>query len=396
MADLVPGTSSDDTFSQDDTDPELIFLDFSRSLDRLATCGDYGFIVYKTRDDETPHIIYEMCRRPMQKRYLTFVNDVVLVECFSPIHKFAVVLGKHPHALHFYDASMSVSTGTSHFPERILSVRSCSTVIAVGLENEIQCFCIYMDNYENLETYIRVVKLPSPTSFSLLMDLTGEERPHLAYPDSNTTGLVAVHDICAWTHSKKLINAHNHPIAALRFNDDATLLATASNIATVIRVYAVRKQECLFVFRRGLARTVTVNSMAFSADSRFLCLTSNTETIHVFKLEGTLPKFLQLEDELLQKSLEESKPPQPVGWYDYLAGPTRAAAEYLAPARDFASATLPEIGNVNIACLKKINGKLHILAAISSRKFFAFLVNEEEGGPATLVNSGKLISKVTL
>ncbi|VDM09624.1 unnamed protein product [Wuchereria bancrofti] len=379
MADLVPGTSSDDTFSQDDTDPELIFLDFSRSLDRLATCGDYGFIVYKTRDDETPHIIYEMCRRPMQKRYLTFVNDVVLVECFSPIHKFAVVLGKHPHALHFYDASMSVSTGTSHFPERILSVRSCST-----------------DNYENLETYIRVVKLPSPTSFSLLMDLTGEERPHLAYPDSNTTGLVAVHDICAWTHSKKLINAHNHPIAALRFNDDATLLATASNIATVIRVYAVRKQECLFVFRRGLARTVTVNSMAFSADSRFLCLTSNTETIHVFKLEGTLPKFLQLEDELLQKSLEESKPPQPVGWYDYLAGPTRAAAEYLAPARDFASATLPEIGNVNIACLKKINGKLHILAAISSRKFFAFLVNEEEGGPATLVNSGKLISKVTL
>ncbi|VDN85673.1 unnamed protein product [Brugia pahangi] len=33
MADLVPGTSSDDTFSQDDTDPELIFLDFSRSLE---------------------------------------------------------------------------------------------------------------------------------------------------------------------------------------------------------------------------------------------------------------------------------------------------------------------------------------------------------------------------
>ncbi|VDN88291.1 unnamed protein product [Brugia pahangi] len=100
-------------------------------------------------------------------------------------------------------------------------------------------------------------------------------------------------------------------------------------------------------------RTVTVNSMGFSADSRFLCLTSNTETIHVFKLEGTLPKFLHLEDELLQKSLEQSMPPQPVGWYDYLAGPTRAAAEYLAPARDFASATLPEIGNVNIACLKK-------------------------------------------
>lgn len=41
--------------------------------------------------------------------------------------------------------------------------------------------------------------------------------------------------------------------------------------------------------------------MAFSADSRFLCLTSNTETIHIFKIEGPIPKMPHLEEELAQR-----------------------------------------------------------------------------------------------
>lgn len=38
--------------------------------------------------------------------------------------------------------------------------------------------------------------------------------------------------------------------------------------------------------------------MAFSADSRFLCFTSNTETVHIFKIEGPIPKELRLEEEI--------------------------------------------------------------------------------------------------
>lgn len=41
-----------------------------------------------------------------------------------------------------------------------------------------------------------------------------------------------------------------------------------------------------------------VHSMAFSSDSRFLCFTSNTETVHVFKIEGPIPKELRLEEEI--------------------------------------------------------------------------------------------------
>ena len=33
-------------------------------------------------------------------------------------------------------------------------------------------------------------------------------------------------------------------------------------------------------------RCVTINSLAFSHDSLFLCASSNTETVHIFKLEA--------------------------------------------------------------------------------------------------------------
>uniref|UniRef100_A0A1I7VZC3 WD repeat domain phosphoinositide-interacting protein 2 n=1 Tax=Loa loa TaxID=7209 RepID=A0A1I7VZC3_LOALO len=376
MAESLPGTSSTPakTPSKDETDLELLYLSFSRNLDRLTTAGNYGFTVYRTMDNETPRMYYELCRRPLQKEYTLIINDVILIECFPPIHKYAVVLGKFPCALHFYDITRNSCTGITHFPGRILSIKSCS-----------------QSSFADLQYYDDIVYLKTPPNFSVLMDLTGEERPQIAYPDSSTTGFVAIHDICSHLHAKKLINAHNHPIAALCLNNDATMVATASNIATVIRIHNVRRCECIFVFRRGIARSVTVHSMAFSADSRFLCLTSNTETIHVFKLEGTLPKLLLLEDEVALQIEERTAPPQPFRWSDYLAGSSRAAAEYLAPTRDFASAILPEIGNLNVAGLKKIGGRLHLLAATSTRKFFSFEISEE-GGIAKLINNGGKLS----
>ena len=34
-----------------------------------------------------------------------------------------------------------------------------------------------------------------------------------------------------------------------------------------------------------VSRYVTISSLAFSMDSQFLCASSNTETVHIFKLE---------------------------------------------------------------------------------------------------------------
>uniref|UniRef100_A0A0R3RV92 WD repeat domain phosphoinositide-interacting protein 2 n=1 Tax=Elaeophora elaphi TaxID=1147741 RepID=A0A0R3RV92_9BILA len=360
MAESLPGTSAE-TSAQDETDPQFIFINFSRSVDRLITGGDYGFTIYKTRiDDDTP-----------------LANDVILVESFPPVHKFGVVFGDTPHKLLFYDAFSRSWTSSTHFSQKILNVKACTSY-----------------NYEDLECYARLIVHPAPPNFSLLMDLTGDEKPRLVYPDSETEGIVAIQNICVYSHSKNVINAHNHPIGALRLNNTATLLATTSNVATVIRLYDARTTECLVVFRRGVARSVIVHSMAFSADSKFLCFTSNTETVHVFKIEVPIPKELRLEEEIgLQYEMQDRAAMNPPGWHDYFEQTKRAITDYLAPTRDFAYAILPETANLNVAGLKKVNDSLHILVVISSRRFFVFAISKE-GGNCELLRNEKLIPEI--
>jgi autophagy-related protein 18 len=82
-----------------------------------------------------------------------------------------------------------------------------------------------------------------------------------------------------------MIPAHDSPLAALGFSSTGTKVATASEKGTVIRVFLVDDGSKLYEFRRGVKRCVSISSLAFSMDSNFLCCSSNTETVHVFKLE---------------------------------------------------------------------------------------------------------------
>ena len=82
-----------------------------------------------------------------------------------------------------------------------------------------------------------------------------------------------------------MIPAHDSPLAAIAFSYSGTLNATASEKGTVIRIFRVEDGARLHEFRRGVKRCATIYSLAFSADSQYLAASSNTETVHIFKLE---------------------------------------------------------------------------------------------------------------
>lgn len=81
-----------------------------------------------------------------------------------------------------------------------------------------------------------------------------------------------------------MIPAHDSPLAALAFNNSGSRIATASEKGTVIRVFNVRDGARLYEFRRGVKRCVSISSLAFSMCSTYVCCSSNTETVHIFKL----------------------------------------------------------------------------------------------------------------
>lgn len=83
-----------------------------------------------------------------------------------------------------------------------------------------------------------------------------------------------------------VIEAHKGEIAALALSFDGTLLATASEKGTIIRVFNVETGVKMYQFRRGTYPT-KIHSMCFNSDSQFLAVTCSSKTIHIFKLGKT-------------------------------------------------------------------------------------------------------------
>lgn len=80
-----------------------------------------------------------------------------------------------------------------------------------------------------------------------------------------------------------VVEAHRSPLSCITVNDAGTLLATASDKGTIIRVFAIPSARKLYQFRRG-SMPSRICSMSFNATSTLLCVSSATDTVHVFKL----------------------------------------------------------------------------------------------------------------
>lgn len=85
-----------------------------------------------------------------------------------------------------------------------------------------------------------------------------------------------------------MIEAHRSPLACITLNSDGTLLATASDKGTIIRVFSIPDGHKLYQFRRG-SMPSRIYSMSFNTTSTLLCVSSSTDTIHLFKLSHQGP-----------------------------------------------------------------------------------------------------------
>lgn len=110
--------------------------------------------------------------------------------------------------------------------------------------------------------------------------------PSHAPPNSThippTSGEVLIFD-AAEQENVNVIEAHKSPLSCLTMNHDGTMLATASDKGTIIRVFSIPDGQKLYQFRRG-SMPSRIFSMSFNLASTLLCVSSATDTIHLFKL----------------------------------------------------------------------------------------------------------------
>ncbi|KAH7882253.1 WD40 repeat-like protein [Phlebopus sp. FC_14] len=327
------------------------------------------------------------------------------------------------------------------FPSSILAVKLNRKTLVIVLETE-----IYIYDISNMRLLHVIETAPNPEAICALSP--NAEKSYLAYPSpvpspstssaSTSTSPVATSqppatgDVLLFSTTNltltNIIRAHKSPLSALAISPSGTLLATASDKGTVIRVWSVPSAERLWQFRRG-TREARIYSMSFNAVGSLLAVSSAHDTVHIFKLggrqgpgngggngsgkkdrpaspmesvdsrdpddgrgagdydsfvderkkSGGVSTSLRRRSLHLTKSLSSS-----VGGYL-----PNTLTELWEPARDFAFLRLPTSG---ARCVVGLSGTLPQVMVISSEGYFyAYNIDLENGGECTLMKQYSLV-----
>lgn len=81
-----------------------------------------------------------------------------------------------------------------------------------------------------------------------------------------------------------VIEAHQNAIKCVCMSKDGSMIATASKLGTIIRVFDTMTGKKKYEFRRGSYRA-TIQNIEFSKQNNFLIVTSSSSTIHIFELK---------------------------------------------------------------------------------------------------------------
>jgi autophagy-related protein 18 len=244
-----------------------------------------------------------------------------------------------------------------------------------------------------------------------------------------TSGEILIYDATK-LEAVNVIEAHNSPLSCIALNNDGTLLATASEKGTIIRVFSVPDAQKLYQFRRG-SIPARIFSMSFNSTSTLLCVSSATETVHIFRLgapnarqSGSISGLVRPSSSSRERSNSHGSEEMPSEYDDStsdIATPERkpisptfasmirrtsqnvgksfaatvggylpsAVAEIWEPSRDFAWVKIPKSPNANSTgpmrtVVALSNNGPQVMVVTSEGNFYVFNVDLEKGGEGTL------------
>ncbi|BCS19199.1 phosphoinositide binding protein ATG18 [Aspergillus puulaauensis] len=256
------------------------FVTFNQDYSYLAVATSKGFRIFTTD--------------PFAKSYETKEGNIAIIEMLFSTSLVALILS--PRRLQITNTKRQSTICELTFPTTVLAVKLNRKRLVIVLEDQ-----IYLYDIQTMKLLYTIETSPNPNALCALSP--SSDNCYLAYPlpqkaapslnppahappgsthVSPTSGEVLIFDTLK-LEAINVIEAHRSPLACITLNGDGTLIATASDKGTIIRVFSVPDGHKLYQFRRGSIPS-RIFSMSFNTTSTLLCVSSSTETIHLFKL----------------------------------------------------------------------------------------------------------------
>ncbi|XP_017957583.1 WD repeat domain phosphoinositide-interacting protein 2 isoform X3 [Drosophila navojoa] len=349
-----------------DVDAGEVFVNFNQNITSLAVATSGSYSLYSLSSVDST----------LDKIYNTKSDDLFLIERLFESSLVAIVSQRAPRKLK-----------VCHFKKEseICNYSYSNTILAVKLNRERLVVCLeeslYIHNIQDMKVVHTIRDTPC-NQLGLCALSSSSEHCYLAYPGSVTSGEVQIFDAIN-LHAKTMIPAHDTPLAAIAFSPSGTEIATASERGTVIRVFSSQDGSRLFELRRGLKRCVSIVSLSFSTCAEYLVSSSNTETVHIFRLDRSAAEN---SDHGKQSSDD---------WmgYSFFRFLSKTVTSYLptqvtdvfSQGRAFASVTLPEAGVRRMCAITTIQKQLRLLIASQDGYLYVYSIPSVEGAECQLL-----------
>ncbi|XP_068663188.1 autophagy-related protein 18a-like [Aristolochia californica] len=264
--------TSDNSPSSSSLVPTLLHLSFNQDQGCFAAGTDHGFRICNCDP------FREIFRRNFDHRG----GGVGVVEMLFRCNILALVGGgpdpQYPlNKVMIWDDHQSRCIGELSFRSEVRAVRLRRDRIIVVLEQK-----IFVYNFADLKLLHQIETIPNPKGLCAVSQVSGSLV--LVCPGMQKGQIRVEHYGLRRT---KFIMAHDSRIACFALTQDGKLLATASTKGTLVRVFHTLDGALLQEVRRGADRA-EIYSLAFSANARWLAVSSDKGTVHVFNLKVNL------------------------------------------------------------------------------------------------------------
>lgn len=347
---------------------ELLFVGFNQDHGCFACGTDTGFRIYNCDPFK------ETFRRDFSNGGIGYVE--MLFRC----NILALVGGGRnprypPNKVMIWDDHQNRCIGELSFRSEVKAVKLRRDRVVVVLEHK-----IYVYNFADLKLVDHIETIANPKGLCALCPYS-----------SNTVlvcpGLQKGHVRVELYDSKKttLIPAHESSLGCFALNFDGSRLATCSEKGTLVRVFDTASGDLVQELRRGADRA-EIYSICFNYNSRWLALSSDKGTVHVFALKKDQKRAEQDAKAEADKKEEEAgkKKANPKSSLSFMRG---VLPKYFSSEWSFAQFRVPDVRTI-VAFGSEKNS---LIVVSSDGSFYKALFDPENGGDCVQESYAKFI-----